>query len=256
MTNPPSMRSLERGLLVIKHFAELDSAASISELARLSGLDRAVVRRVLGTLEQVGYVSKDGDAYRLRPSVLELGYAYLSSNPLPKIAAAHLGPFAESVQESCSFGVMDGKFVRYVSRKEIKRISGPSLAIGAVAEPHLTSIGRVLLANLPEADVDLLLNSADFRQITVHTLTSRSALDAELVRVREQGWCLIDQEVELGLLALAVPVKSQAGRVVAAVNVITHTSRYKVDDFCANMLPELKRLAQSIEQDLAKALVP
>ncbi|AWT51583.1 transcriptional regulator, IclR family protein [Mycolicibacterium smegmatis MKD8] len=248
---PVGMRALERGLNVIKYFTDRESPATISDIARGTGLDRAVVRRVLATLERLSYVARDGAGFVLQPAVLELGYAYLSSDPLPAIADAHLGPLSEALQESCSLGVLRGLTrVVYLSTKQFRRVAGPTLTVGTFAEPQQTSIGRILLAALSEENLDRALEGLVFEARTPHTITDRQTFVAELGRIRDQGWCLVDQEAELGLLALAVPVRAPSGKVIAGVNVTTHTSRSEVADFISSTLPQLLTIAGRIEKDL------
>ncbi|GAA0936307.1 IclR family transcriptional regulator domain-containing protein [Pseudonocardia zijingensis] len=249
----PSMRALERGLAVLKSFTSTEGPVSISELARRTGFDRAVIRRILGTLESLGYVTRRNGGFMLLPSVLELGYAYLSSDPLPGLVEPRLEPLAQKLQESCSFGVLEHNRVVYLVRAQIKRISGPSLAVGSVMEPHLTSIGQTLLAHLDEHAVDAYLAEVPLEPITPRTITTPKALRQRLARVRQQGWCLVDQELELGLLALAAPVRASDGRIIGAVNITSHTSRTTPDDFVEKMLPELHETAAQIETDLRHA---
>jgi IclR family pca regulon transcriptional regulator len=250
MTEVTGMRALERGLAVIRFFTDLEEPATISDISRGTGFDRAVVRRVLGTLEGLGYVTKADNRFRLLPSVLELGYAYLSSDPLPRIAQDRLRPFAERVQESCSLGIMENNHVRYLARVHIKRVAGTTLAIGSMADPHTTSIGRVLLSGLNAADLETAIAAMRFERLTDRTIVDPERFREELSLVRDQGWCLIDQEVEIGLLALAVPVRGRDQQIVAAINVITQTFRYSPEGFVQEMLPGLLETAGKIEADI------
>jgi IclR family transcriptional regulator, pca regulon regulatory protein len=249
--NPVGMRALERGLQVITFFTDRSGPVTISDIARGTGFDRAVVRRVLATLERLSYVARDGAGFVLQPAVLELGYAYLSSDPLPTIADSRLKPLSTELQESCSLGVLRGSArVIYLSTIQFRRVAGPTLTVGTLAEPHQASIGRVLLAALPDEALSESVDSIAFESTTPHTITTRQAFMDELRRVRDQGWCFIDQEFELGLLALAVPVRGPSGRVVAGVNVTTHTSRSTRADFLESALPPLRAAAELIERDL------
>ncbi|HEY1701539.1 MAG TPA: IclR family transcriptional regulator C-terminal domain-containing protein [Trebonia sp.] len=247
------MRALERGLAVIKFFTGAEGPVTISAISRGTGFDRAVVRRILGTLEGVGYVSREGGGFVLTPSVLELGYAYLSSDPLPRIAEARLRPLAERVQESCSFGVMERMHVLYLTRVQIKRISGPSLIVGTMVQPYVTAIGRVLLASMDTEELDSYLASAELEPITPRTITSPEQLRGELAAVARQGWSLVQEELELGLLALAIPVHAPDGDVIGAINVTSHLSRTTREEFVEKLYPEIKATAEQIDTDLKNA---
>lgn len=244
-------RALERGLRVIKFFANRERPATIADVARGTGLDRAVVRRILLSLKSLGYVQHDEGRYSLLPSVLELGYAYLSSDPLPAIADARLEPLAEQLQESCSLGVLgNGRRVTYLSTVQFKRVVGPTLTVGTSADPHLTSIGRTLLAHLDDDECWEVLGELNFDQVTPRTMTDRDEFMATLAEVRDQGWCLVDQELELGLIALAVPVRGPQGDVIAAANVASHTSRITSADLLTTAGPPLRDAVDRIEADL------
>lgn len=246
----PGMRALERGLEVIKYFTHREDPATIADVARGTGLDRAVVRRILATLEKLDYVSSTPHGFLLQPTVLELGYAYLTSDPLPQIAETRLRRLSTELGESCSLGVLHAGRVQYLARVQVRRIAGPSLTVGTMAEPHLTSIGRVLMSSLPEDDLARLIDGLDFRQITPHTVQTRDKLATVLDETRERGWCLTVQEIELGLLALAVPIRSADGSVIAAANVTSHTSRSTADGFVAAVLDPLRAAVSQIELDL------
>lgn len=249
----PGMRALERGLAVIKFFTGAEAPVTISAISRGTGFDRAVVRRVLGTLEGTGYVSRQDAGFVLTPSVLELGYAYLSSGPLPQIAEARLRPLAERVQESCSLGVMQRMHVLYLARVQIKRISGPSLIVGTMIQPYVTAIGRVLLASMDSEKLDSYLAAAELEPLTPRTITTSEQLRAALAVVARQGWSLVEEELELGLLALAMPVHSPDGNVIGGINVTSHLSRTTREEFVEKLYPELKATAEQIDADLRNA---
>jgi IclR family pca regulon transcriptional regulator len=249
----PSMRALVRGLAVLKFFTGLEEPATISDISRGTGYDRAVVRRILGTLETLGYVDRKGSGFVLNPSVLELGYAYLSSDPLPGIAEARLRPLADRIQESSSFGVLQQARVVYLARVQIKRISGPTLTVGTMMEPYLTSIGRMLLTGLSPAELDAYLATAELRPVTPRTVTTADRLRDEVQVAAENGWCLAQDQAELGLLAIAVPVRTAGGTIAGAINVTSHTSRNTAEEFVETMLPALRETADLVESDLQHA---
>lgn len=245
------VQSLERGLAVIKAFSQDRPRMTLSEVARETGMTRAAARRFLITLESLGYVTTDGRQFSLRPSVLQLGYAYLSSFSLAEIAQVHLEQLAERLHESCSASVLDDRDIVYVARASTNRIMTIGLSVGARLPAYCTSMGRVLLAHLSPRELDAYLARADLHARTERTITSPERLRAELEVVREQGWCMQDQELEDGVRSLAVPVRDADGRVVAAINVSAHASRVSMEELQQAFLPALIACARAIDEDLA-----
>jgi IclR family pca regulon transcriptional regulator len=245
------VRSLERGLAVIRAFDAENPEQTLSDVARRTGLPRAAARRFLLTLTELGYVRSDGRLFALTPRVLELGYAYLSSLSLPEVAAPHLEALVREVQESASVSVLDGPDVVYVARVSTSRIMTVAITIGTRLPAHVTSMGRVLLAALPPAVLERRLAELRPEPLTDHTLTDPQALARELDAVREAGFCVVDQELELGLRSIAVPVRDGHGTVVAAANVSTRAGSA---DVTREILPALRRCAAAIETDLGRTL--
>lgn len=241
------VRSLARGLAVIRAFDADAPAQTLSEVARRAGLDRAAARRFLLTLAELGYVRTDGKLFALTPRVLDLGFAYLSSLTLPELAAPHLEALVERVHESASVSVLDGADVVYVARVPTSRIMTVAITIGTRFPAHATSMGRVLLA-AQEPRPPLALWS-----LTEHTITDPAVLDRELDAVARNGFCLVDEELELGLRSVAVPLRDASGAVVAAANV--STGRREVD-LARDVLPGLLACAAAIEADLRRTLRP
>ncbi|MDI9579744.1 MAG: IclR family transcriptional regulator [Thermobispora sp.] len=244
------VQSLARGLAVIRAFDAGSPELTLSEVARKTDLPRAAARRFLHTLVELGYVRTDGRRFALTPRVLELGYAYLSSLSLPEVALPHLERLAAEVRESASVSVLDGSEIVYVARVPTKRIMRVAIAIGTRFPAYCTSMGRVLLAGLPPAELDAYLERATLTGLTPYTITSKEALRAELDRVRAQGWAMVDQELEEGLRSIAAPIRDAAGRVVAAVNVSSHASRTTRESIRRDLLPPLLATAARIEADL------
>src|SRR4051812_26775817 len=178
------VQSLERGLAVIRAFGPEDPALTLSDVARRTNLTRAAARRFLLTLADLGYVRFDGKRFALTPRVLELGYAYLSSLSLPEIAAPHLERLAAEVRESSSVSVLDGDDIVYVGRVPTSRIMRVAINVGTRFPAYATSMGRVLLASLPEPALDSYLGRAELRRLTAHTVTDEAALRRELARIR------------------------------------------------------------------------
>lgn len=250
------VQSLERGLAVIRAFGPEEPELTLSDVARRTGLTRAAARRFLLTLADLGYVRSDGKRFALTPRVLELGYAYLSSLSLPEIAEPHLERLAAEVRESSSVSVLDGDDIVYVGRVPTSRIMRVSINVGTRFPAHATSMGRVLLAALPDAELDAYLARAELQPLTPRTITDAGDLRAELEHIREQGWALVDQELEEGLRSVAAPIRGRDGQVVAAVNVSAHASRASADAVKNSLLPPLLATAERIESDLKDVGTP
>lgn len=244
------VQSLVRGLAVIRAFDATRPRMTLSDVARATGLTRAAARRFLRTLVTVGYVQTDGRLFWLRPRVLELGYAYLSSLSLPQLAHPHLEELSATVGESCSMSVLDGDDVVYVARVAARRIMTVAIDVGTRFPAWATSMGRVLLAGRPPQLLAAQVARADLRPLTPQTITDPAALAAELARVREQGWALVDGELEPGLRAVAAPVRDAGGQVVAAVNVSAQASRWTVADVQARLLPPLLACTERVSADV------
>jgi IclR family transcriptional regulator, pca regulon regulatory protein len=253
---PEFVQSMARGLAVIKAFDETHRELTLSEVASATGLARAAARRFLLTLAELGYVRTNGRMFALTPRVLELGYAYLSSLTLPQIAEPHLERLAAEVQESASVSVLDDTDIVYVARVPTSRIMRVAIGIGTRFPAYATSMGRVLLAGLGQQELDACLERVTMRPITARTITDEAALRAELDRVREQGWALVDQELEEGLRSLAAPVRDRSGRVIAAANIATHAARTSAAEARRSLLPVLLRTVEQIGVDLRAAGSP
>ncbi|GLY65983.1 IclR family transcriptional regulator domain-containing protein [Amycolatopsis taiwanensis] len=247
------VQSLERGLAVICAFGSGTPELTLSDVARATGLTRAAARRFLLTLVDLGYVRTDGKFFSLTARVLELGYAFLSSMTLPEVAQPHLERLSAEVHESSSVSVLDGSDIVYVARVAVTRIMTVSINVGTRFPAYATSMGHVLLAGLDEDSLAAYLDRTPLERLTAHTLNSPVALRAALAEVRARGWALVDQELEEGLRAVAAPIRDRRGRVVAAVNVSTHASRYTRESVREEMVQPLLAAAKRIEADLAVA---
>jgi IclR family pca regulon transcriptional regulator len=225
----------------------------VSEIAAVSGLTRAAVRRFLLTLAELGYVRADGRSFSLRPRILELGYAYLSSLSLPEVAQPHMEALVAEVNESSSISVLDDLDVVYVVRVPTRRIMSITLAVGARLPAYATSMGRVLLADLPDAQLEERLSRLAPLPLTARTVKDAGALRAILETVRAQGYAAVDQELEEGLRSLAVPIHGGGGRAVAALNVSVHSSRASMTVLRREFLPAARRTVDAIESDLRGA---
>lgn len=210
---------LAKGLKVIEAFGEKSQRLSIADMARLTGLDRATARRSLLTLAELGYADYDGKFFSLTPKILRLGHAYLSTTPLPVIVQPFLDQLSEKVGQSVSASVLEGASITYVARAAHRRVMSINLLPGSRLPAYCSSMGRVLLASLPPDAQAALLAASDLRANTPFTLTDPPALMAELAKVARQGFALIDQELEIGLCSIAVPVFNARGKTVAAINI-------------------------------------
>ncbi len=249
-TGPEFVRSLERGLAVIRAFNADNPELTLSGVARITGLTRAAARRFLHTLVNLGYMRSEGNKFALRPKILELGYAYLSSLSLPEVAMPHLEQLVEKVRESSSVCVLDGDEVVYVARVPTKRIMTVAISVGTRFPAFATSMGRVLLAAQGEQWLDGYFASVKLRKLTPYTIVEPDALRAELQRIQAQGWALVDQELEEGLRSIAAPIHDRDGRVIAAMNVSAHASRRSVSDMTQTLLQPLLHTACLIDADL------
>lgn len=244
------VQSLERGLAVIRAFDAEHSQLTLSEVARITGLTRAAARRFLITLVELGYVRSDERLFALRPRVLELGYAYLSSLSLPEVAMPHMEALVAQVNESCSVSVLDGDEVVYVARVSTHRIMTVAISVGTRLPAYATSMGRVLLAAQPAEWLDDYLERAELKPLTPRTIVDPEKLRATLKRIHSRGFALVDQELEEGLRSLAVPVHDADGAVVAAMNVSARASRGSSEAIRKELLPPLREAARHIEEDI------
>jgi len=244
------VQSLVRGLAVIRVFDAENAQLTLSDVARRAELTRATARRVLHTLADLGYVSTDGRRFSLRPKILELGHAFLSSMRLPAIVQPHLERLTDSAHESSSVAVLDERDVVYVARVARQRIMTVSINVGTRFPAYATSMGRVLLANLPSDELDDYLDRHEREAFTSHTITDRGELVAELTKVRDQGWALVDQELEEGLRSIAAPISDGTGVVVAAINLSASSRRGEAGEVVEHLLPLLLAAATAIDDDL------
>jgi IclR family pca regulon transcriptional regulator len=251
--DPNFMTSLARGLAVIRGFSEGERGLSIAQLSQKTGIPRAAVRRCLYTLTRLGYAAADhGRGYSLRPKLLGLGHAYLSSTPLVVAAQPFLDRVSDAVDESCSLATLDGDDILYLARSLSSRIISVTLNVGSRLPAHCTSIGLVLLAHLPEKELEAWLARVELRRYTERTISSPRALRETLDEVRASGYAIADQMMELGVRSIAVPVRDAGGTVIAGMNIIIQAVRGSVRDMKSLYLPHL----QAAARDLAAQLLP
>lgn len=239
------MESLARGLAVLRCFAEQQQPMTVAQASGATGLSRASVRRCLHTLTQLGYAVQEGPHYMLRPKALALGYAYLSSSTLVAKAQPILEQLRDELHESCSLGVIEEDEVYYVARAESSRIISIALRPGSRLPLYATSMGRVLLAGLSREEREAYLRRTQLVPLTPHTITDRGRLDAVLTRVAEEGFALVDQELEIGLRSVAVPVFGRKG-VAASINIGTQADRIAATELRVRFLPALRRASRDL----------
>ncbi|WP_282699855.1 IclR family transcriptional regulator C-terminal domain-containing protein [Streptomyces sp. CC219B] len=244
------VESLARGLTVLTAFGEGRAALTLTEVAETTGLTRATARRALITLEHLGYITLHARIFRLTPQVLALGFPPLSKTTLTRIAHPHLAALTHKVGDSTTLSVLAGDDVQCAASVAAGRIMDVAIAVGARVPAYATSTGRVLLAALPAEERSVRLARLRMGALTARTVTRSTDLDAILERVRQDGYALVDEELEEGLRSIAVPVRDRDGRPVAAINVTMHSGRRSAAECVTDILPELRATAARIEVDL------
>jgi IclR family pca regulon transcriptional regulator len=248
MGDPDYVLSLARGLQVIEAFNDSPRGRTVSDLSAATGLSRAAVRRLLITLEQLGYAQREGAVYRLTTRILRLGFSWLSSTSLASLAVPVLEQLSGRIHESCSVSVLDGEQIVYVARSASNRVMAVDLSVGSRLPAYCTSMGRILLAGLAPADLRAFLKTASLKRLTPKTLVTRSALVKAIGTARDEGYALVDEELEIGLRSIAAPVRSESGRIVAAMNTGVHAARVSKSELTGRILPELRAYAHRLGQ--------
>ena len=244
------VQSLERGLAVIKAFTADEPELTLSDIARRTGMTRAAARRFVLTLVDLDYVGTADRRFHLRPSVLELGYTYLSVMSVPQVMAPHLTALSDRLNETVSAAVLDGDDIVYVAWVGPRRVRVGGITIGTRLPAYVTSHGRVQLAALPDDQLDAHLGRAKLEPRTSKTITDPVRLREVLGEVRAQGYALVDQELEEGVTSIAVPVHDAQGTVVASVNVGTHSRRLSPAALRRAALEPLRATARLVERDI------
>lgn len=242
--------SFARGLSVIRAFGEDAGSMTLSEVAARTGLTRAGARRILLTLQSLGYVDSFERRFFLTPKILDLGYSYLSTTPLWHLAEPFMEDVVNQVHESCSASVLDGTEIVYILRVPTKKIMTISLSIGSRLPAWCTSMGRVLLGDLNPEMLSSVLDRSRITPITGRTVTDRRKLEQIIRDDHRKGWSLVNQELEDGLISISVPLHGRNGRVIAAMNVSGHSSRTTPTEMTRTVLPVLKQTAEKIDAAL------
>ena len=242
--------SFARGLEVIRAFTRAKPSMTLSEVADRTDMHRAAARRFLLTLVREGYVQTDGKHFRLCPKVLELGYSALSSMDIWELAQPVLNDLAEKLEESCFAAVLDGTSAVYVARASSRRMINVGIELGNRAPAYAVSTGRVLLSGLSDSELDQYLADVKLEKFTPNTVSSKVKLRSIIEEVRRQGWSIVDQEMEVGLRSISVPIRDRSGRVTAALNVCCPSVRVTPEDMGSRVLSELLAAAQRISLGL------
>jgi IclR family transcriptional regulator, pca regulon regulatory protein len=245
------MGGLAKGLAVIRAFGRDRAALSLSEIARSARIPAATARRCLLTLEELGYVTRSGRDFLLRPKVLELGAAYLESMNIEQITKTHLEELARKSEDSAALCVLDGVDIVYVARTSVRTLLRLEAHVGSRFPAHATSMGRVLLAGLSPERLQRYFETAKLEALTERTVTDPTKLRALIEECRRLGYSLVEDELAYGVIALAVPVFDHQHRVVAALNSSSHTRRTTRTRLVRDRLAMLKQASREISADLA-----
>jgi len=225
---------------------------TLSEVAAAAGLTRAGARRILLTLVQLGYVSLDERKFRLTARILDLGFAYLSSMPFWNLAEPIMEALVEQVHESSSASVLEGTDIVYVLRVPTHKIMTITLGPGSRLPAYCTSMGRVLLSGLDDAQVDSILRRSKIEARTPWTVTDRGELRKQIAEVRARGWALVNQELEEGLVSISAPIRERNGRILAALNVSGQANRTSPQQVVKRFLPPLRAAAERLSDLLRR----
>jgi len=250
-TGPEFIEALARGLDVIRAFRPHRPTMTLSEVATATGLSRPTARRMLLTLEELGYVRVAQGGFALTPHVLELGMAYIGSTSIWDIARPHMEQLVGRTQESSSLAQLDGSDIVYVSRVAVPKIVTLAVTIGTRFPALQTSLGKVLLADLAPDELERVLAFPSRSGITPLWMPNVEERDRVLCEVRTRGWALTDEHLARGIRSIAAPVRAGASHVVAALNVTVHAAETSIETLIEEFLPLLLQAATAISADWA-----
>jgi IclR family pca regulon transcriptional regulator len=250
--DPSFIEAIARGLDVIRCFDARQPAMSLSEVAAAAGLARPTARRILRTLELLGYVRQAGDGYRLTARVLDLGHSYVQSLGLWDVARPHMRALVGRTHESSSIAQLDGSDIIYVARVAVPKIIALAVDIGTRFPAPQTSMGKVLLAGLSREELDRALATPSRSEVKARWQPERAELDVVLRDVRAKGWALTDEQLAPGIRSIAAPVRDGDGNTVAALNVTVHAAETSIDTLRHDYLPLLLQAAGEISADFAR----
>ena len=242
------VQSFARGLEVIEAFGQTPTM-TLTEVAEATGLSRATVRRFLHTLVSLGYMRANEKNFQLTPKVMNLGFAYLSSQPLVELIDPVLANLSKQLGQSTSASVLDTTDVVYIARKETTSIMRINITVGTRFPAYATSMGRVLLAGLSDAELETYFAEAELAEVTDYTITDPAWLRREIAEIRAQGFAVVTEELEVGLASVAVPIRNRAGETVAAMNTSIAVTRHTPGDL-TELLPALQAAADEVSNAL------
>ena len=244
--------ALASGLDVILAFDEAHPRMTLSEVATRTGMNRARARRFLLTLHALGYVRKDHRHFELAPRVLKLGYAFLSANNYQHLIQQVLEDITAESGESSSLGVLDGDEVTYVARSASRqRLMAITLSVGTRLPAAYTSMGRMLLAQKTDDELDAFIERTTLERFTDKTITDKAELKRAILQARQQGYAIVDQELDSGLRSLAVPAFDANGELIGAINISTNAARIDHDTLLEHYLPLLQGKARQIRANVS-----
>lgn len=247
---PEGMGGLAKGLAIIEAFSTAGREMTVAKAAQAAGISRASARRCMLTLADLGYVRQVGSAYLPTPRMLRLGDAFFDSSSLPQLAQSHLDDARDELNEAISLAVLEEGQAVFVARAEVTRPVSSYVRLGAKLPAFASATGRVLLANLKDDEIDVYLKSADLTPLSTKTVTDVARLRDLIAEVRAQGYALICEELELGMLAMAVPVRNSQGEAVAALSISASIARVSVEQAKREFLPVLKARAEALSRML------
>lgn len=239
--------SFSRGLQVMEILAAHPAGLTLTEMAEKAGLTRAGARRFLLTLVASGYAVQDGRKFLLSPRLISVARSWLSGSSLWTFAEPFMRTVSQTLNESCSAAILADEDVVYVARVAGRRIVSVGLHVGTRLPAYCTSMGRVLLSDLPTDELEKYLADATIRSNTPKTITDRTTLARLIGKAREDGYAVVDEELELGLRSIAVPIRNRSGRMEAAINVSTQSARISISGMEQEFLPHLREAAAAIE---------
>lgn len=241
--------ALASGLKVLQAFDAEHPRMTLSEVATLTAMDRAKARRFLLTLHALGFVKRNGRQFELTPRVLQLGYAYQASNQYRAVIQQYLEDITAELGESSSLAVLEGEHVVYVVRSSARhRLMAITLSVGTRLPAAYTSVGRVLLAQLKETELEAFLARVKLEALTASSVTSPDVLRDEIIKVRAQGYSIVDQELDSGLRSVAVPVFAWNGELLGAINISTNAARVGIDTLVGVYLPRLQNAVEAVRR--------
>jgi IclR family transcriptional regulator, pca regulon regulatory protein len=249
-------QSLERGLAILSAFGSDRATIGVSELSRDLGLSRSTTHRYIATLTALGYLQQDAETkrYRLGPRVLDLGFAAINSMDIRELSVPHLQALSDVTGFTVNMAILDGADVVYIERCRTSR-SGQreidlNLHVGSRLPAYCTAMGKALLAFVPQERLDQILDGIDLVARGPNTITKRTALLAELERVRALDIAVNNEELAYGLRSIASPIRSRGGEVVAALNLAVHRSMVSMDDLVERFGPQVRQTAAAVSAEL------